>query len=82
MTCWLKTSTPQLKQGRNAQVSNPAGQNGRASMPCNYLNLAEKYADADEKKYLWLIGKRLENGSLSELIRDRVQRRAQKTDFP
>ena len=40
-----------------------------------------EYADEDEKKYLWIIKKRLEDGSLSELIRDRVLRRAEKTDF-
>ncbi len=47
----------------------------------HYLNLALEYADEDEKKYLWIIKKRLENGNLSEIIRDRVLRRAEKTDF-
>jgi hypothetical protein len=40
--------------------------------------LALKYADADEKKYLWIIKKRIENGNLSEIIREKVLRRAEK----
>jgi len=43
--------------------------------------LAHEYADKDEKTYLWIIKKRLENGSLSEIIRNRVLKRAEKTDF-
>jgi hypothetical protein len=43
--------------------------------------VAFEYANEDEKKYLWLIKKRIENGSLSEIIRSRVLRRAEKTDF-
>jgi hypothetical protein len=43
--------------------------------------LAEEYATSDEKKYLWLIKRRIEQGNLSELIRKKVQLRAQKTDF-
>ena len=35
----------------------------------------------DEKRYLWIIKKEERNGSLSKLIRDRVLRRAEKTDF-
>jgi hypothetical protein len=69
-----------VKEGLNAQVSNPNGKT--ALRVCQrYLDLACEYADEDEKKYLWIIKKRLENGSLSELIRDRVLRRAEKTDF-
>ena len=40
-----------------------------------------EYATEDEKKYLWLVKKRIEEGNLSELIRERVLRRAQKTSF-
>jgi hypothetical protein len=40
-----------------------------------------EHATEDEKKYLWLIKKRIEEGNLSELIRERVLRRAQKTSF-
>ncbi len=69
-----------IKDGLNAQVSNPHGKTAR--QVCHYyLNLAFDFATEDEKKYLWIIKKRLENGSLSEIIRDRVLRRANKTDF-
>ena len=69
-----------VKEGLNAQVSNPNGKTARQVCQ-HYFNLALEYADEDEKRYLWIIKKRLENGSLSELIRDRVLRRAEKTDF-
>jgi len=69
-----------VKKGLNAQVSNPNGKTARQVCQ-RYLNLACEYADEDEKKYLWIIKKRLENGSLSELILDRVFKRAEKTDF-
>ena len=46
-----------------------------------YLKIAMEHATEDEKKYLWLVKKRIEEGSLSELIRERVLRRAQKTNF-
>ena len=60
-----------VKEGLNAQVSNPHGKTARQVCQ-TYLELAKEYADADEKKYLWLIEKRLEKGSLSEVILDRV----------
>jgi hypothetical protein len=66
--------------GLNAAVSNPHGKTAR--QVCQfYLKLAEKYSDEDEKEYLWIIKKRLEDGNLSELIRDRISVRAEKTDF-
>jgi len=69
-----------IKEGLKAKVSSPYGKTAR--QVCQYfLALAEKYGDEDEKKYLWLIQKRLENGNLSDIIRDRVSRRAQKADF-
>jgi gamma-glutamyl:cysteine ligase YbdK (ATP-grasp superfamily) len=69
-----------VKDALNAQVSNPHGKTAR--QVCQYyLNLAIEYATEDEKKYLWLIKKRVENGSLSEIIRDHVLKRANKTDF-
>jgi gamma-glutamyl:cysteine ligase YbdK (ATP-grasp superfamily) len=69
-----------IKDGLNAKASNPRGNTARQVCQ-SYLDLAYAHADADEKKYLWLIKKRLENGNLSEIIRDRVLRRAEKTDF-
>ena len=69
-----------VKEGLNAQVLNPNGKTARQVCQ-HYFNLAEEYADEDEKRYLWIIKKRLENGSLSELIKNRVMRRAEKTVF-
>ena len=67
-----------IKDGLNAEVSNPHGKTAR--QVCQYyLRIAMEHATEDEKKYLWLIKKRIEEGSLSELIHERVLRRAQKT---
>ena len=69
-----------VKEGLNAKVSNPNGRTAKQICQ-HYFNLATEYADDDEKQYLWLIKKRLENGNLSNAICDRVLKRAQKTDF-
>jgi len=69
-----------VREGLNAEVSHPAGKTARQVCQ-SYFDLALENADADEKAYLWVVKKRLENGSLSEVIRDRVLRRAEKTDF-
>ena len=54
-----------VKNGLNASVSNENGKTARQICQ-HYLNIATEYADNDEKQYLWLIKKRIENGSLSE----------------
>jgi len=69
-----------IKDGLNTQVSSLNGSTARQVCQ-NYLNLAEKYADADEKKYLWLIKRRIMEGSLSEVIRKKVRLHTEKTDF-
>ena len=69
-----------VKNGLNAKVENPSGKTARQVCE-HYFNLALDYAEEDEKRYMWIIKKRLEGGSLSELIRDRVLTRAKKTDF-
>ena len=69
-----------IKNGLEAKVMHPAGKTGR--QVCQYFfNLASKYATKNEKKYLWIIEKRIKEGNLSELIRRRVLNKAQKTDF-
>jgi len=69
-----------VKEGLNAKVSNPYSKT--AKQVCQYyLGLAEKNAYEDEKKYLWLIKKRLNCGNLSDVVRERVAKRTQKTDF-
>jgi gamma-glutamyl:cysteine ligase YbdK (ATP-grasp superfamily) len=69
-----------IKDGFDAKVSNPHGKTARQVCQ-NYLALALEHADADEKGYLWLVKRRIEEGNLSELIRARVLNRAQKTRF-
>jgi gamma-glutamyl:cysteine ligase YbdK (ATP-grasp superfamily) len=69
-----------VRDGLNAQVSTPHGKT--AKQVCKYyLDIASEYAEEDEKKYLWIIKKRIENGNLSEIIQNRVLKRAEKTDF-
>jgi hypothetical protein len=38
-------------------------------------------ANEEEAKYLWIVKKRIDEGNLSELIRDAVLKKAQRTDF-
>jgi gamma-glutamyl:cysteine ligase YbdK (ATP-grasp superfamily) len=66
--------------GLNAKVSHPKGKT--AKQVCeHFFKIAWENALKEEKKYLPLIRKRIEAGSLSEIIKERVQRRAQKTDL-
>jgi gamma-glutamyl:cysteine ligase YbdK (ATP-grasp superfamily) len=69
-----------MANGLNAKVLHPQGET--AQQVCRYLfTLASENADGAEKKYLWIIQKRIESGNLSDLIRERILRRTQKTDF-
>ena len=69
-----------MAEGLNAKVLHPQGETAR--QVCRYLfNLASENAEEAEKKYLWLVKKRIESGNLSELIRERILKRAQKTDL-
>jgi carboxylate-amine ligase len=69
-----------MAKGLNAKVLHPKGETAR--QVCKYLfKLASENAAEDEKKYLWVVEKRIESGNLSELIRERVLKRAQKADL-
>ncbi len=69
-----------IKNGLNAEVQNPHG--STAHQVCQHLyNLAWANATAEEKKYLPIIKRRIDGGNLSDLIRERVSKRAQRTDF-
>jgi gamma-glutamyl:cysteine ligase YbdK (ATP-grasp superfamily) len=69
-----------IADGLNAKVLHPEGTTAR--QVCQYLfNVASENAEEDEKKYLWIIQKRIENGSLSDIIRARVVKKAQKTNL-
>jgi gamma-glutamyl:cysteine ligase YbdK (ATP-grasp superfamily) len=69
-----------ISEGLDAMVLHPKGKTAR-QVSQYFLKLASENADEDEKEYLWLIRKRIEDGNLSELIRKRVLGKAQKTDF-
>jgi len=69
-----------LADGLNAKVLHPHGSTAR--QVCQYFfKIAWENATEEEKKYLPIIQKRIECGSLSEIIRERILRKAQKTDF-
>jgi predicted CopG family antitoxin len=69
-----------MAKGLNAKVLHPNGHTAR--QVCQHLfKLASENAIEDEKKYLWIVKKRIENDSLSELITERIMKKAQKTDF-
>jgi carboxylate-amine ligase len=67
-----------IKYGLEAKVLHPSGPTAR-NVCRGFLRIAWENATAEEKKYLPLIEKRLEYGSLSEIIREKVRIRAQKT---
>jgi len=69
-----------IAEGLNAKVLHPKGATAR--QVCQYLfKVASENAEEAEKKYLWIIQKRIENGNLSDIIRERVLKKAQKTDL-
>jgi gamma-glutamyl:cysteine ligase YbdK (ATP-grasp superfamily) len=69
-----------IKKGLEAETQNPRGKT--AKQVCQYYyKLAANFADADEKKYLPLIKRRIEEGNLSDTIRKRVLARAEKTNL-
>lgn len=69
-----------VKNGLNAEVGHPKGSKARCVLR-HFLQIAYENASEEEKKYLSIIQQRVENGSLSEIIREKVLVRAQKTDF-
>jgi gamma-glutamyl:cysteine ligase YbdK (ATP-grasp superfamily) len=69
-----------IKFGLNAKVQHPKGHTARAV--CDYLyRLACKNALDEEKPYLGIIKRRIDEGSLSEVISRKVKQRAQNTDL-
>ncbi|MEM2999420.1 MAG: glutamate-cysteine ligase family protein [Candidatus Bathyarchaeia archaeon] len=69
-----------IAEGLNAKVSHPKGKTARQVCQ-HFFNLAFENATEEEKKYLWIVKKRIEEGNLSEVIRSRVLQRAQKTSL-
>ncbi len=69
-----------VSDGLDAMVMHPVGKTAR-HVCRHYFRLASDNATEDEKQYLWLVKKRIEDGNLSDLIRKQVTIRAQKTEF-
>lgn len=69
-----------MEKGLDAAVHHPCGRTARRV--CSWLlKVATKNASEEEKKYLSIVQKRIERGNLSDLVGDRVRRKAQRTDF-
>jgi hypothetical protein len=69
-----------MMSGLRASVRHPHGENARRV--CEYYyNIALGNATADEKKYLPIIQRRIERGNLSEILRERVEKKSQRTDL-
>ena len=69
-----------VTNGLNAKVLNPHGSTAR--QVCQHLlRTAFENASKEEKAYLPIIKKRIEYGSLSEILRERVLGQSQKTDL-
>jgi gamma-glutamyl:cysteine ligase YbdK (ATP-grasp superfamily) len=69
-----------LSKGLNANVLNPKGSTAR--QVCQQLfDVAWENATEEEKTYLPLVQKRIAQGNLSDVIKERVLRKAQRTDL-
>jgi len=69
-----------IANGLNAPVLSPEGPSARDV--CGHLfSIAWANAQKEEKKYLSIIKKRIENGNLSDVIRKNVEKKAQHTDL-
>jgi len=67
-----------IKDALDAKVSHPKGATAREV--CRYLlKVAEKAASKEDRQYLWVVKKRIEEGNLSNLILRDVTKKMQKT---
>jgi len=69
-----------VKNGLEAKVVHPNGPTAR-QVCRHFIKVAWEKATAEEKEYLPLIEKRIEYGSLSDVIREKVLVRAQRTSL-
>jgi len=70
-----------IKDGLEAKVQHPRGPTAR-DVCKYYFRIALENASVEEKTCLPIVSKRIEEGSLSDLIRRDVTKKAQKTDLP
>jgi gamma-glutamyl:cysteine ligase YbdK (ATP-grasp superfamily) len=69
-----------VKRGLNAEVENLRGKTAR-EVCLSFLRLASSNATEEEKRFLPIAQKRIEQGNLSDILRERIIRKSQKTDF-
>lgn len=69
-----------VKNGLQAKLQHPNEPTAR-SVCKSFLHIASDHAYEDEKKYVSIIQKRIEQGNLSDVISERIRRKAQKTNF-
>ena len=76
----VQNLTHTMKSGLNAHVEHPNGQT--AEQVCQHLlETAYENANWEEKKYLPLVRKRIDNGNLSQMILRDIAKKTQKTDI-
>jgi gamma-glutamyl:cysteine ligase YbdK (ATP-grasp superfamily) len=69
-----------IEKGLAAETQHREGRTAKAV--CQYyFKVALENASEEEKDYLWLVKERIEKGNLSNLIRESISAKAQKTDF-
>jgi len=69
-----------IRNGLDAKVSHPRGSTAREV--CLYLlKVAEREASREDRQYMWVVKKRIEEGSLSNLILRDVKKKMQKTSL-
>ena len=76
----VKDFNSTVANGSDARVSHPSGSTARRVCQ-HFYKIAWENATREEKKYLPTIQKRIEYGSLSEIIKERIRVKAQKTDL-
>jgi len=76
----VKDFNATVRDGLDAEALHWLGRTAREVCHA-LLKSAWKNASEEEKKYLPLIEKRVERGNLSELIRQQIERKSQRTDF-
>jgi len=69
-----------IRDGLNARVSHASSSTARGVCR-HFYKVAHDNSSEEERGYLEVIKKRIEGGNLSDLISDRVRRRAQRTDL-
>ncbi|MEM3442421.1 MAG: glutamate-cysteine ligase family protein [Candidatus Bathyarchaeia archaeon] len=69
-----------IEDGLQAKVSHHKGRTAREVCK-HYLKIALENAIKEEKKYLSIVERRIENGNLSEIIKRKILARAQETDL-